>query len=233
MKQNPNFAITEAVALRLGPLLRELVFVGGCATGLLITDPASAPVRVTRDVDVIAELASYAEYARLSTRLRTLGFREDDAPGAPLCRWVIDDMRLDVMPTSGAVLGFTNRWYAHAIREATEFRLAPHLVIRLVTSPCFLATKLEAFWTRGRGDYTSHDFEDIVVVIDGRAELPGEIEASAPEVRRYLTAQFSKLFQDEGFRASLPGQFLPDDVSQSRIATVLARIRSIAAYRLQ
>ena len=58
MTQNPNLVITEAVAKRLSPLLPDLVFVGGCATGLLITDPASAPVRPTRDVDVIAELAS-------------------------------------------------------------------------------------------------------------------------------------------------------------------------------
>ena len=77
---------SEAVARRLGPLLPRFVFVGGCATGLLITDPASAPVRVTKDVDVIAELASYGEYSTLGERLRGLGFREDDSEGAPVCR---------------------------------------------------------------------------------------------------------------------------------------------------
>src|SRR5216684_8355014 len=40
------------MAARLKGLLPEIVFVGGCTTGLLITDPAASPVRVTDDVDV-------------------------------------------------------------------------------------------------------------------------------------------------------------------------------------
>jgi hypothetical protein len=32
-----------------------MVFVGGCATGMLLTDPAASPVRATFDVDVIVE----------------------------------------------------------------------------------------------------------------------------------------------------------------------------------
>ena len=90
-----------------GPLLPRFVFVGGCATGLRITDPASAPVRVTRDVDVIADLASYGEYSALGERLRSLGFREDDSEGAPACRWAAGDLLLDVMPATGSPLGFT------------------------------------------------------------------------------------------------------------------------------
>jgi hypothetical protein len=49
---------------RLQPLLPEIIFVGGCTTGLLVTDPAASPVRATVDVDVIVEVASYAEYSR-------------------------------------------------------------------------------------------------------------------------------------------------------------------------
>ena len=64
-------------------MLREIVFVGGCTTGLLITDPAASPVRAIDDVDVIVEIASYAAYARFSSRLRKLGFSEDSSEGAP------------------------------------------------------------------------------------------------------------------------------------------------------
>jgi hypothetical protein len=62
------------MAARLKPLLPEIVFVGGCTTGLLISDPAASPVRATHDVDVILKVASYAEYARFSKRLPTLAF---------------------------------------------------------------------------------------------------------------------------------------------------------------
>lgn len=57
---------------RLKPLLPEVVFVGGCARGLLITDPGTAPIRTTNDVDVIAEIVSYADYAIFSERMHAL-----------------------------------------------------------------------------------------------------------------------------------------------------------------
>jgi len=55
---HPNLELLLTAANALRPLLPEIVFVGGCATGLLITDPAAAPVRRTYDVDVIAEITS-------------------------------------------------------------------------------------------------------------------------------------------------------------------------------
>ena len=75
---DPNLELLEAVARLLEPMLDEVVFVGGCVTGLLITDPASAAPRPTTDVDVIAEVYSYAEYDALSARLRALGLTEDN-----------------------------------------------------------------------------------------------------------------------------------------------------------
>jgi hypothetical protein len=78
---NPNLELLELAAERLRQLLPEIVFVGGCATGLLIDDPAAAPVRGTYDVDVIAEIGSYAEYTVFSERLRGLGFIEDSREG--------------------------------------------------------------------------------------------------------------------------------------------------------
>jgi hypothetical protein len=83
MMNFPNLDLLEVAAERLRPLLPEIVFVGGCATGLLITDSGAAPVRRTYDVDVISEIASYADYAAFSERLRVLGFMEDSARGAP------------------------------------------------------------------------------------------------------------------------------------------------------
>jgi hypothetical protein len=109
------------------------VFVGGCATGLLITDPATGSIRPTMDVDVITEVASYAEYASLSDRLRGLGLGEDSREGAPTCRWRYRDLIIDVMPTDERVLGFSNRWYAPAIAAAQRITVAD-LNIRVVTA---------------------------------------------------------------------------------------------------
>jgi hypothetical protein len=107
---NPNLELLELAAERLRQILPEIVFVGGCATGLLIDDPAATLVRGTNDVDVIAEIGSYAEYTVFSERLRTLGFKEDSSEGAPLCRWIHGALTLDVMPLDSRVLGFSNRF---------------------------------------------------------------------------------------------------------------------------
>jgi len=87
-ERNPNLRILELAVERLARLADDLVFLGGCATGLLVTDPGAPPVRATRDVGVITELGSLVEYYRLSKKLRARGFREDRGPGAPICRWV-------------------------------------------------------------------------------------------------------------------------------------------------
>lgn len=99
MITNPNIQILEVAAEQLRTLTEEMVFVGGCATGLLLTDPAASPVRATIDVDVLVEVATLAEYHWLSERLRQLGFVEDISDNAPICRWKTHDLILDVMPT--------------------------------------------------------------------------------------------------------------------------------------
>lgn len=53
---DPNGLLFETAARLLRPLLHELVFLGGSAAGLLITDRAAAAVRATDDVDVITAL---------------------------------------------------------------------------------------------------------------------------------------------------------------------------------
>jgi hypothetical protein len=54
-----------------------VVFLGGAATALLITDKATPDVRFTADVDVIVEIAKRKDYYHLADSLRSLGFSED------------------------------------------------------------------------------------------------------------------------------------------------------------
>jgi hypothetical protein len=105
-----NLELLVEAARLLKPLLSELVFVGGSTTALLITDKGAAEVRPTYDVDVIAEISSYAAYAHFSERLRKCGFTEPTAEGAPICRWRQKNTILDVMPLDEKILGFSNRW---------------------------------------------------------------------------------------------------------------------------
>ncbi len=99
------------------------MFVGGAVTSLLVTDEGAGAPRTTLDVDAIAEITSYAEYAAFGERLRSLGFSEDTGEGAPLCRWVHSRAILDVMPLDEKILGFSNRWYREALESATMHQL--------------------------------------------------------------------------------------------------------------
>lgn len=68
----------RTVAIALGDDLRgRLVFVGGCTTALFITDPVTLKdVRATDDIDLIVDLAGFAEWAQLLELLRMKGFFE-------------------------------------------------------------------------------------------------------------------------------------------------------------
>ena len=224
-----NLAMIRHVAGRLGELRERMVFLGGAATALLVTDTAAPDVRVTTDVDVIVEIASKVEYYRLAESLRSRGFKEDHDEGAPLCRWRIEGVAVDVMPTDTEILGFSNQWYSQALKFATGIEIAKDMKIRVVTGPYFLATKIDAFYGRGKGDFmASHDMEDIVTLLDGRSEIAGEVREASEEVRAFLSKTFRDFLLKRDFLDSLPGFLLPDSASQRRIPLLMERIRAIA-----
>jgi len=227
--QNPNRELLLLAVNQLGDLVNEMVFIGGCATGLLITDVAAPPIRATKDVDAIVQVATKADYYKLSERLREQGFVEDTSEGAPLCRWVTKNVTLDVMPTEAEILGFGNQWYAAAMDNAEAISLIENVDIRMVSAPYFLITKLEAFDGRGNGDYRlSHDVEDMIAVMDGRPELAEEVRQTEPALVDELATRFQELLEDQQFLDSVPGHMPPDEVSQSRVEKVFNTIRKIS-----
>ena len=117
---NPNLARLADAATKLAPLLDQIAFVGGCVTGLLLTDPAAAPVRPTLDVDPIVAIASYQEFTLLENRLGDLGFYQSPAEGALICRWWNEDLILDLIPTDPSILGFSNIWYGPALSNSQK-----------------------------------------------------------------------------------------------------------------
>ena len=228
--RDPNLQLLEEAARLLQQrLLDDVVFVGGCVTGLLITDPAAAGMRPTTDVDVIAEVYSYAEYAALSDRLRERGLTEDNREDAPTCRWRHGSLAIDVMPVAEAVLGFTNRWYQPAMESAERVDLAG-LTLRCITPVYFVATKLEAFHGRGDGDYSaSHDLEDAIAVVDGRPELVDEILEAPHDARSYIRETLAKLLGTRDFVDALLGFLLPDEANQARLAVLRERLEALAS----
>jgi hypothetical protein len=156
------------VARHLGDLRDRVVFVGGMIRSLLVTDPAAGGARPTDDVDLIVEVPNTAAYYALSQTLRNQDFREANEERAPLCRWIVEGVRVDVMPVDPAIFGFSNVWYFGAHQSALTIGAAD-FPIRVLDAPHFCATKLEAFFSRGEGDVYHHDLEGFIALVDGGA----------------------------------------------------------------
>ena len=189
----------RTVARALGRLNGEVVYVGGIAAGLLVTDAGAPTVRATNDVDLVIEVPSTTDYqTKLRKQLLRRGFREDSSEGAPLCRWLLGSIVVDVMPVRPGVLGLSNEWYEHARATARTLTLPPDadgvVSVRVVSAPAFVATKLVAWKGRGNGDLLHSDVEDVIAVVDGRPELLEEVEAEKLELRRFLADAVSALF---------------------------------------
>jgi hypothetical protein len=108
-----------------------------------------------------------------------MGAKEDTSEHAPLCRWIIAGIKVDLMTSDDQALGFSNRWYAHALQTSRRYTLADGSTIELVSAVAFLATKLEAYKGRGSGDcLRSKDIEDVIAILDGRPEIVIEVGES-------------------------------------------------------
>lgn len=223
---NPNIELLSGMAHAMGPLCDQVVFVGGCATGLLISQPLVADVRATEDVDAIVEVTSLMAYHALADQLMARGFRQTMVDNTPPFRWFWNRMQLDLVPLDEKVLGFANRWYRPGFAAAQSATLPTSLKLRHLSAPYFVATKLEAFNDRGNGDVLlSHDLEDIITVVDGRAELVAELAIAPDDVRTFIAGQFEVVLKHPDFSNALPGI-----VSQSsRTGLVLQRFAGVAA----
>ncbi len=88
-----NIAMLMQVVDRLAPIRDRLVFLGGAVTELFITEPGVQGFRRTKDVDVVIDVVNLGEYAHtLREQLVGLGLQEDVREGAPVCRWMLDDL---------------------------------------------------------------------------------------------------------------------------------------------
>ncbi len=227
---DPNVAMLDRVAQLLGTdLCNTIVFVGGAAAGLLITDLAMPAIRRTDDVDVVSPVKKLDEFRQLEEQLRQRGFTPDQRPDAPICRWLMDDVTVDVMPSKEEIFGFSNRWYPLSIATAESHTLPSGIEIRVIRAPEFIATKIEAFYGRGQGDHLlSHDLGDVISVIDGRESLLTECQGSHRTLREYLALQFQTLLNTPAFLDALPGHLQPDPASQERLPHILNLMKMMA-----
>jgi predicted nucleotidyltransferase len=199
----------QTVASGLGELKNEMVFVGGSVAELYVDNPAASEIRPTLDVDCVIELSSKSAHARLEEALRAKKFANDTTQGAPICRWVYQDILVDVMPTDPDVLGFTNIWYDDGVTNKITKTLPDGQQIFVFPVEYYVAAKFEAHKDRGGNDLRqSHDFEDIIYIFDNCPDILGNIQNANEDVKEYLKQECQTLLDNdnltEGIETALP-----------------------------
>lgn len=180
-----------------------------------------------KDVDCVTEIVTRGQYYKFEAELEKLGFRHAAEGNSPICRWKYRGLTADIMPTEGAVLDFRSAWYPDGYANAQSAALPGRLKIRIFTLPYFLASKIEAFLDRGRGDFlASPDMEDIITVLDGAENAAVEISRATAKVRKYLAGKFSQFLKDERFVESLEGNLRSPSGTTGRIERIKTMLTS-------
>ncbi|MFT6970641.1 MAG: putative nucleotidyltransferase [Roseivirga sp.] len=159
-----NRAATQKLAKTLGKLNAEVVYVGGAMVSFYIDDVTADDVRPTKDLDITLEIHTLGELESLREALIKKGLRQSSEDKV-ICRFRLDDIKVDVMSTKEVGWAPANRWFAPGFERRYQLML-DEMEISLMPLPYFLASKFDAFFNRGSKDpRTSHDFEDIVYIL--------------------------------------------------------------------
>jgi len=80
--------------------------------------------------------------------------------------------------------------YPYAMASAVRVTLERKLVIRVASGAAFLAMKWVAFGSRGAADpMSSHDLEDVITVVAGRAKIVDDVRVAPAKVRTFVRTE--------------------------------------------
>lgn len=204
-----NIEAVRRVAMALGELNRDVVFVGGAVVQLYIDNPAAEDVRPTKDVDFVIQIANLGKLEDLRVLLHQKGFSQS-AEDSVICRFRFHDIKVDVMSTEPIGWAPANPWFEGGFKKMVKKKLGD-VEVNLLPLPYFLATKFSAFTNRGGLDpRTSHDFEDIVYILDNSSTVKEEVIKSPQDVQQYLKKSFSSILENRSLQETIIGNLFFD-----------------------
>lgn len=219
-----NIAVVAEVAQALHELRDQMIFIGGAVVSLYADDPAADEIRPTSDIDLTINLMNFSNWVQMQERLAQLGFYPDPF-GHAICSYKYKNIPIDIMPAEDGPLGPSNPWYKLGFDTLQKVRAAGE-EIQIFSAPTYLATKFETFNSRG-GDYrTSHDFEDIIYILDNRTTIVLEIEQANPQVKEFLKKELGKI-QKSPFREEILSAHLHPLVLNDRLPVIMEKMEEI------
>ncbi|MFN2424475.1 MAG: nucleotidyl transferase AbiEii/AbiGii toxin family protein [Cryomorphaceae bacterium] len=179
-----NLNAVEKVALALEELNDRVIYVGGAVVSLYVNDEGAEQPRPTKDIDISVQISTYSQMEVLREKLAAKKIYP--APFAKvLYRYSYEDILIDFIPFEETPLGPTNSWLKPGFKKAYPIKIG-NTEIKILPVSLFLATKWEAFKSRGNDPRTSHDFEDIIYIIDNNIEVVQDIKEAEEDVQIFL-----------------------------------------------
>lgn len=179
---NTNLVRLKDIALALGYLKDQVVFVGGATVGLYIDDKAAPEPQPSEDIDCVVEIATYGEWCDFEKILRQKGFLDTD------------------------LKGYGNPWFKEGLENSVAVTIE-ELSVKIFKLEHFVAAKLKAFNDRGAtGDIRfSQDLEDLTELIDGCTKFEQTILKSEVKVKTFIVNEFSKFLIGSKYREAMYG----------------------------
>lgn len=206
-----NRTATKMVAKALGELNDQVIYVGGAVVSLYIDDPAAEDVRPTKDIDISMNLASMHDLEKLREELQKRGFKQTHEEGV-ICRFILEDeLKVDVMNTTALGWAPANPWFAPGLNDLVTHQIDEYQ-IKCLSLPYFLATKFTAFRSRGAKDpRTSHDFEDIIYLLNHTSDWIEQVQNADTEVKTNLISEFDNILNSSSMQEAMIGHLFFED----------------------
>lgn len=128
---------------------------------------------------------------------------------------------MDIKPVGWAP---DNPWFELGFETKQQMQIENHR-INIMPLPYFLASKFTAHTDRGgNAPRMSHDFEDIVYIIDNRTDWHYIVQQVEEEVKSYLFAQFQNILHSNKMQKAILGN-LYYETQEERYSDIISKIK--------
>lgn len=220
----------QAIAEAMQELNARLVYVGGAMAGGYATDPIATAPRTTTDVDCVVDSHSYSEHAAFEELLRAKHFKNDmDSEPPVICRWVYNGEKVDVMSMNEQSMTFGNRWYRVGFEHRESYALPSGQLIYRLPVTYYIATKIEALYSRGGGDWRgAKDFEDIIYVLNYCTEFVERFHSEGEPVKSFVAEQFADMLRRPNITEEIECAITPEEIERTDF--ILDILKTCAEY---
>ena len=188
-----NIDTVAQVAEGLKDLKSKMIFVGGAIVSLYTDDPSAEEIRPTQDIDLTTELVTYTDLLNLQDKLSELSIYPDPEAG-DIISYQFNNIAIDIVPGKDGLTGPANKWYSYGFDDIRK-TFAKDQEIQIFSPAVFIATKFEAFHSRGSDFRTSHDFEDIINVLNNCTYIVEDINKAHKDVISYIQKELNVIMK--------------------------------------